>query len=215
MLESLITITAQPEDIAVLEGNITGSLKVAAEAEPSRELTYQWYSSSTVSNSGGTAITGATNAEFPLPTNLSATNSPFYYYCVVSASGAADVASRTATVTVAALVNCDLGHDLTTVTVAPTCEADGSITETCSRCDYKDVTTIPKLAHIEDGGMVTTPATCQADGHMTITCISCGEVLRTAPIPKLAHIEDGGVVTNPETCQAHGLITNSSETSCE
>ncbi|MDR0471026.1 MAG: hypothetical protein LBH79_04795, partial [Nitrososphaerota archaeon] len=32
-----------------------------------------------------------------------------------------------------------LGHDLSSVTVAATCEADGSITTTCSRCDYEDI----------------------------------------------------------------------------
>ena len=36
----------------------------------------------------------------------------------------------------------NLRHDITTVQVDPTLDADGSITETCSRCDYVNVTPI-------------------------------------------------------------------------
>lgn len=43
--------------------------------------TYQWYSNSNNSNTGGTIINGATNATFNPPSNVSGTS---YYYCVVT-----------------------------------------------------------------------------------------------------------------------------------
>ena len=47
-------------------------------------LTYQWYSNASNSNTGGTLISGATNASYA-PPSLSAGTT--YYYCIVSASG--------------------------------------------------------------------------------------------------------------------------------
>lgn len=44
-------------------------------------LTYQWYSNTSSSNSGGTLITGATSASY---TPLSTTNGTLYYYCIVT-----------------------------------------------------------------------------------------------------------------------------------
>ncbi len=43
--------------------------------------TYQWYSNTTNSNTGGTLIPGATNASYTPPSNSTGT---FYYYCVVT-----------------------------------------------------------------------------------------------------------------------------------
>jgi hypothetical protein len=44
-------------------------------------LTYQWYSNTTASNSGGTAISGATSSSY---TPSTATTGTLYYYCVVT-----------------------------------------------------------------------------------------------------------------------------------
>lgn len=43
--------------------------------------TYQWYSNTVNSTSGGTSISGATGATYSPPTNTSGTN---YYYCIVT-----------------------------------------------------------------------------------------------------------------------------------
>ena len=97
----VITVTTQPAaTINVTQGAITGSLTVAASVAPAGTVTYQWYSNTTSSNSGGTSIAGATGTSYALPTALIAAGSPYYYYCVVSSTGAASVASNVATVNV-------------------------------------------------------------------------------------------------------------------
>ncbi|MCL1876364.1 MAG: putative Ig domain-containing protein, partial [Synergistaceae bacterium] len=99
-----VTIDAQPLDAAVTEGSITGSLSVGASANRGAALSYQWYSNTTASNTGGTSIAGATSASFAIPTTLTASGSPYYYYCVVSGTSAPDTksaSSSVATVTVA------------------------------------------------------------------------------------------------------------------
>jgi hypothetical protein len=67
-----------------------------------QKLTYQWYSNTTNSISGGTAITGATSATFTAPTATAATT---YYYVIVSSScNSVTETSTVSTVTVAAAV---------------------------------------------------------------------------------------------------------------
>ena len=95
----VITILTHPAPLTVVEQNkISGSLSVAASVTESVTLRYQWYSNTTNSNVGGTLVTGATNANFTIPTNLTA--GTYYYFCVVSAPYAVDVHSNVATVTV-------------------------------------------------------------------------------------------------------------------
>lgn len=87
-------------DVTVTQGS-TGTLTVnnnKNEGTPG-ELSYQWYSNTTNSNTGGTAITGATSAEYSIPTNLTVGTS-YYYYCMVSAPDAEAAMSNVATVTV-------------------------------------------------------------------------------------------------------------------
>jgi hypothetical protein len=78
--DPVISITTQPTSPAAFtEGNISGSLIVAAKVEPNVALTYQWYSNTSASNTGGTAIGGQTSASFTIPTNLTAAGGPYYY----------------------------------------------------------------------------------------------------------------------------------------
>lgn len=72
--------------------------------------TYQWYLNTNTSGSGGTPISGETNATFNPPATTAGT---FYYYCIVSLSsgGCASITSNTATVVV---------HPLPTITTQPT-----------------------------------------------------------------------------------------------
>ena len=94
-----ITISSQPAASTDLyAGSISGSLAVTASASDGGSLFYQWYSNSSASNSGGTAIDGADSASFAIPTGLGA--GTYYYYCVVSAVEAPAVASTVATVNV-------------------------------------------------------------------------------------------------------------------
>lgn len=98
-LEPLITITTQPDDVTeVMEGSISGSLSVAASINTSNPITYQWYENTMDSSSGGTVINGESSASFDIPTDLIA--GTYYYYCVLSSTGATDETTTVAMVTV-------------------------------------------------------------------------------------------------------------------
>jgi hypothetical protein len=88
-------ISGHPQSTTVnLDASV--SLSVSASVTDGGTLTYQWYSNANNSNSGGTAISGATNATYSPATNTIGTK----YYCVVitntnnSASG-----TKTASIT--------------------------------------------------------------------------------------------------------------------
>lgn len=93
----VITITAQPVDVSATAGEITAEDKVSVEANASdgATLTYQWNSNASDSNTGGTAIPGATGASFAIPANTSA--GTYYFYCVLTAQ---NVTAKTDPVTV-------------------------------------------------------------------------------------------------------------------
>ena len=93
-----ITITTQPQAMTIPEHNIVGSLSVAASVSSGAAPTYRWYSNDINNNTGGTAITGATNAAYTIPTSLVA--GTYYFYCVVSAPNAEPVTSDVAAVTI-------------------------------------------------------------------------------------------------------------------
>lgn len=92
----VITLLSEPEDVEVQVGNISEELIVEAKVTGKAVLTYQWYSSESDSNTGGTIVSGATSSEFSIPTNLTETT---YYYCVVSALEADSVSTQAITVT--------------------------------------------------------------------------------------------------------------------
>ena len=97
----VITIGTHPKDAAVTAGSISGSLTVTATVTEGAKLTYQWYKNTNTTNTGGTAVSGATSASFAIPADLTAAASPYYYFCEVSATGGATkVRSNVATVTV-------------------------------------------------------------------------------------------------------------------
>ena len=97
-----IAITAHPSATTnVNAGSINGSFTVEASSTPSGAIFYyQWYSNTSASNTGGTAITGATDAIFNIPATL--TEGTYFYFCEVSANGATSVRSAVATVNVSA-----------------------------------------------------------------------------------------------------------------
>jgi hypothetical protein len=96
---AVITITTQPANAAFTAGSISGSLSVSASATQGAALSYQWYSNTTASTTGGTLIANATSAAFTVPATLAA--GTYYYYCEVSAAGGAmSVCSSVAIITV-------------------------------------------------------------------------------------------------------------------
>lgn len=91
-----MSITKQPQDITVNEGNITESLSVTAESEG--ELYYQWYSCSNDAGGFPVKVAGAKAATFQLPTDLTA--GTYHYFVKVKVDGIADINSNIVTVTV-------------------------------------------------------------------------------------------------------------------
>jgi len=100
--QPVITINTQPLASGTFTfGSISGSRSVVASVSPagSSTLSYQWYSNTTNSNVGGTAVSGATSASFTIPTTLNA--GTYYYFCEVrGTNGAASVRSNVATINV-------------------------------------------------------------------------------------------------------------------
>jgi formylglycine-generating enzyme required for sulfatase activity len=96
----IITVSTQPVRTTIVRaGNISGSLSVTASVTQGQTLSYQWFSNTTDSTTGGTLISGATGSSFAIPTNLAAGR--YYYYCVVSATGnTTPITTRVAIVTV-------------------------------------------------------------------------------------------------------------------
>ena len=79
------TIKTQPEDIELTYGYTEGSVSVEATTEKGLTLSYQWYSNSTNTTEGGTAIIDADNASYVIPVGKDV-GTEEYYYCVVTAS---------------------------------------------------------------------------------------------------------------------------------
>ena len=91
------SITTQPATSAqtVCQNTPATALTIVASGAG---LSYQWYSNSTASNSGGTLISGATNASY---TPLSAALGTTYYYCIATGT----CAPTTATSSVSGAIN--------------------------------------------------------------------------------------------------------------
>ncbi|MGE7110896.1 S-layer homology domain-containing protein [Lysinibacillus sp. NPDC047702] len=87
------TIDTQPIDKTVNVGE-SATLSVAASGGAS--LSYQWYSNTTNSTSGGTLINGATSPMYAVPTNTEGTT---YYYSIVTNTDNSATGSKTATAT--------------------------------------------------------------------------------------------------------------------
>ena len=75
------------------------------------------------------------------------------------------------------------------VTTAPTCDAFGVQTRTCSACGETETDSyVPKVEHTFGEWKVTTEATTEAEGVETRTCSGCGQA-ETRSIAKLAPVE--------------------------
>ena len=93
---SVATITTQPDALqSICVGGTTNPLTVAF-AGGTGTAAYQWYSTPTNSNSGGTAIAGATAASFTPP--VFTTAGDYYYYSVITLTGSTCGSSISSTV---------------------------------------------------------------------------------------------------------------------
>ncbi len=86
------TITSQPIISQELcQGVVPQNLEVMATGGIGTTYTYQWYSNTTNSNTGGTQITGATNAVYTPPTTVVGTQ--YYYVEITQTNPGCSVAS--------------------------------------------------------------------------------------------------------------------------
>jgi hypothetical protein len=96
----VITINTHPDSRSMRVGRIEGSfLTVTASSTQSAPLSYQWFSNTSNSNVGGTAIPDETNSSFTIPAGL-AVGTYFYFAEVRASGGAIPVRSNVATVTI-------------------------------------------------------------------------------------------------------------------
>lgn len=94
------TILTQPSDLSLTYGyNSDNVLSISASAAEGHTLSYQWYSNSSNSTSGGTAINEATENSYTVPTGMSVGTT--YYYCVVTATRSDNSQTATTTTNVA------------------------------------------------------------------------------------------------------------------
>ena len=97
-----------------------------------------------------------------------------------------------------------LGHDYQTVVTAPTCDAMGYTTHTCTRCGNSYVDSYTQAADHSYTSEVTKQPTCTEEGIRTFTCTNCGKSY-TESIPMIAHSYEA-VRTDPD-CTHMGYTT--------
>ena len=75
-------------------------------------------------------------------------------------------------------------------TKAATCKEEGKTYQVCSVCGNEKVnSTIAKVAHTMDSGVITTEPTCKDTGVKTYTCSVCGETeTETVPVDSTKHV---------------------------
>jgi len=105
--QAAATITAQPAATTIVfAGFIEGSLNVGASAAGGQALSFQWFRNTANNNAGGTAVAGATSANFIIPTNLPP--GEHFFFIEVRAGGGTPTRSNVATVRVFDFEECDL-----------------------------------------------------------------------------------------------------------
>ena len=139
-----------------------------------------------------------------------AAGSETYYYTYN------EVEYEVATVTLPAL-----GHEwgAWSVTAAPTAEATGTLTRTCSVCEEAETATLPKLNAEDYAYAVTKNATCTETGTATYTYEKDGQNILAATVtlpalghdPALGHEWGEWSVTAAPTAEATGTLTRTCE----
>ena len=148
---------------------------------------------------------GTYNLKYPSATNLSGTESNYYWSVVSGKNGTwrfiSETTNRGLVYRAGSFLTWGCYH-------LPNVVAGGK--------EYFDLELIPVASttqkpceHIMDEGVVTTPATCIAEGVMTYTCTLCGKYTATEAIPLTDHSWDSGTVTTAPGCDTEGILTYS------
>jgi len=91
---SSITVTANPTSVSVAPATqtvVNNGTATNLTATATNATSYQWYSNTTSSNTGGTLIPGAHSSTYTPPTNVLGT---FYYYVVATNGGTCSTTSN-------------------------------------------------------------------------------------------------------------------------
>ena len=95
-----ITANLNTEAVSYVKGDSAKALSVTAEAADGKQLSYQWYVSTTSKTSNFSAIPGANSSSYTPDTSTSGTRYYFVKVTVVKDGPVADINSKVATVTV-------------------------------------------------------------------------------------------------------------------
>jgi hypothetical protein len=141
-------INVQPQDATYGDGDTASPLSVTASVTDGGTLSYQWYSNTADSATGGTAISGATAASYTPPIT---DNGTVYYYVVVTNTNDSATGAKTAAVTSAVAevkkIEGSVTHAETpSITVQP---AGASYTEGAT------ATALSVSASVTDGGTLS------------------------------------------------------------
>ena len=192
------TITTQPQDADVLTGTAL-SINVAANVTDGGTLTYQWYEN-------GDIITGATNANYTVPTNVAKT---FYYSVVIknTISNNGDGGIKTISVTSnIAIITVSEPVIITSVIVEPS-EAYMEIGKNLQFSAVVEYSGAP--AQLVTGGLITWSVTGNGSSGTTISAnglltVANNETAKTLTVVARS-TENTGVsgsatiiITNPE-----------------
>lgn len=96
-ISPVVNITAQPSDVTVTEGSITGNLTASATISGGA-VAYQWYKAEDAEGNGAVKVAGGTTPAIAIPTDLEA--GEHYFFVNYLADSIAATRSRVATVTV-------------------------------------------------------------------------------------------------------------------
>ena len=102
-----------------------------------------------------------------------------------------------------------VGHNYNSSVTAPTCDADGYTTYTCTVCTHSYTADVVTKTGHSYNSTVTAP-TCDADGYTTYTCTVCAHSYTADVVTKTGHSYNS-TVTAP-TCTAAGYITYTCKT---
>ncbi len=88
-----LQITGQPQSGSYEQNSYGANIAVGVDSNmPQGNITYQWYSNTENSATGGTAINGANSSIYRAPDSTVGTT---YYYCVVNATNGEDTVTQT------------------------------------------------------------------------------------------------------------------------
>ncbi|WP_298289208.1 hypothetical protein, partial [uncultured Lutibacter sp.] len=141
-------------------GSPIGALTVSASGTGT--ISYQWYSNTSASTTGGTLINGATSSSYT-PTDTTAGT---YYYYVVASSDCSTASSSVATVVVNALPMVYAGPNKTITCKNETVILNGSVTPNENQINYSYLWTTQN--GVIDSGATTLTPTVSESGLYTL-----------------------------------------------